>query len=431
MKRTINVALLLYIVIILGTSQLINAETAEYPTWRSTDKWIYNMTIEGNPNYQRYSIYVREWGEYYKEESLVYETFETHYITRTLENSTEYGNISIRIQDTRHITRTDYKTAFSDELTYIQYERDHENRTIRTKIKYDPFIDPYGFPLNMGDKWNQTVQMNITTGVYRGANLSKPDDEDLVKPLSVVTETGEFYFHCTSIEEIEVAIADNEMYMYLNQTTNWIDITFTTLRIVQDDEETDTDGTYVVEYYNNSVGNVVKRETFTDWKLNITATLAFYRYTKTDEPWEPPEPTTEEGSEFCLCAGAIAVLLVLLLSFVVVRRRRFEEDRLTREYIEDVDTKTELVELCEEAGLSPKGSKSELRRRLLAYVEEMEEKEGEGGEEESETEEEGEDEFDIGEGEEEEIPGDIEDEERSEDRGEIKEIDDDENRGGE
>ncbi len=420
MKRTIFLAVLLCVLTILSTCPQASAETAESPTWQPWNKWLFNMTIEGNTNYHRVLIYTHAWGEY-DDEGTTINTFVTHYITNTLLDSNEYGDIRIRADETRHITRLDYKTAFSEEMKTINYERNHEDRTIKTKTKYDTFIDPYSFPLNVGDKWDNTVKMNITTTIWEGANLTKLSDENKISE-TVHTETREFYYNCDDMVEVDITLADNDKYYYLNQTTTWTEITFNTFRIVQDDEVSDTDGNYIVEYYNASVGNIVKRETFTDGDLNTTALLAFYKYKKTDEPWDPPDRPPEGGSEFCLCVGAIAIILVLLFSFVTIRRRRFEEDRFSKEYIEDVDTKTELVELCEEADLSPKGSKSELRKRLLAYAEEMEE-EGEGDSEDEDEE----DEFDLGK-DEEESPEDIEDEEGLVDEEEIEEIGDDEDK---
>jgi hypothetical protein len=49
-----------------------------------------------------------------------------------------------------------------------------------------------------------------------------------------------------------------------------------------------------------------------------------------------------------------------------------EDPRFTRENLEGIKTKAELVELCEEAGLRKSGKKEELRDRLLKYAEEKE-----------------------------------------------------------
>jgi hypothetical protein len=49
-----------------------------------------------------------------------------------------------------------------------------------------------------------------------------------------------------------------------------------------------------------------------------------------------------------------------------------EDPRFTKENIEGVKTKAELVALCEEAGLKKSGKKEELRDRLLKYAEEKE-----------------------------------------------------------
>lgn len=49
-----------------------------------------------------------------------------------------------------------------------------------------------------------------------------------------------------------------------------------------------------------------------------------------------------------------------------------EDERFTEEYIENVATKAELVELCQDAGMKKSGRKEELRERLLQYVKERE-----------------------------------------------------------
>jgi hypothetical protein len=49
-----------------------------------------------------------------------------------------------------------------------------------------------------------------------------------------------------------------------------------------------------------------------------------------------------------------------------------DDERFTREYIENIGTKVELQDLCQEAGLKKSGRKEELRERLLEYVRERE-----------------------------------------------------------
>ena len=49
-----------------------------------------------------------------------------------------------------------------------------------------------------------------------------------------------------------------------------------------------------------------------------------------------------------------------------------KDPRFTKENIEGIKTKAELVALCEEAGLKKSGKKEELRDRLLKYAEEKE-----------------------------------------------------------
>jgi hypothetical protein len=51
-----------------------------------------------------------------------------------------------------------------------------------------------------------------------------------------------------------------------------------------------------------------------------------------------------------------------------------EDSKFTKENIESMKTKAELVALCEEAGLKKSGKKEEIRERLLEYAESLEEK---------------------------------------------------------
>ncbi|UCE36245.1 MAG: hypothetical protein JSW00_11975 [Thermoplasmata archaeon] len=55
------------------------------------------------------------------------------------------------------------------------------------------------------------------------------------------------------------------------------------------------------------------------------------------------------------------------------KAKKLKEQRFTKEYIESIGTKAELVALCEEAGLKKSGTKDELRSRLLQYVKETRE----------------------------------------------------------
>lgn len=411
MKKVVSIAVFVCLLTITIISHGLAAKTIEKPTWRTANEWQYNMTIEGIPATQRYTIYWVGWGEFYDNEGTEHKSFEVRYITNIIEKSGENDRKYTRTVDARYITRSDFKLGKSLETTRIFYKENPENRTITTIINYDPFVDFYSFPIIVGDRWNQTSELKIERAVYRGPDIK---EENLIEN-STEAQIRSYYFHCTGEEEINVTIADNPEYDEENVTSNWTKNTFKTLRIVQDDEEKDTDGTYTVEYWNTTVGNIVKRETFIDGNLNSTSSLVYYQYKITDEPYEPKDLVFEEQpSELCLCIAAIALLVILIIAFIIIRRRQLEEeDRFTREYIEDIDTKAELIELCEEAGLSPKGSKGELRRRLLSYA--MEKEEEEEGLEEGEEIPDEEDEFDLGEDEEEDLERELEDEEGEED----------------
>jgi len=72
--------------------------------------------------------------------------------------------------------------------------------------------------------------------------------------------------------------------------------------------------------------------------------------------------------------GGLGVIVVLLgVGVIRIRRRAVEEEELTKESIMRLETRGECIELCKQMGLDTKGSKKQLRKRLLKYIEEQEE----------------------------------------------------------
>ena len=128
-----------------------------------------------------------------------------------------------------------------------------------------------------------------------------------------------------------------------------------------------------MDYYNITKGNIVRKEIWEDGELNVTWSLVYTDYIYSEDPFVPPKRGDEDNPEVFLCLSGIVILAILIIAFMVIRRRSIpKEERFTKEYIDAVDTKTELIELCEEAKLSTKGAKGQLRKRLLVYVEELE-----------------------------------------------------------
>jgi hypothetical protein len=412
MRRSVSICLF---IIIIALSQNISAEKADAPTWRPRNVWQYNMTIDGNPNHQTATIYVTGAGSVYDDDNVEHKIYDVNYITNVLENSDDYGHIYTRSIDNRKITRwPNYETSFSIVSTYVYFDYGRENKTIRRTVKYQTFIDFYDFPLQVGDAWSFSSVVNTSTAIYKGASASTPSEEDKIKEFYVL-ETERYFFNCTGTEDVNVVLADDPEYYWANSTANWTAKTLTAIKIIQDDERNDSDGTYIVEYYNASIGNIVKRESYINGDLNSSRILVYYVYVPHEDPYIMEDWTkNDSGSELTLCVAAIAIVIILLLALVIIRRRHLEEDKFTRENIESIETKTELIELCEEAGLSPKGSKSQLRKRLMAYVDEKEKEEAEDEEDDEESEDE--DEFDIGE----------EKKESEEESGDDEEIEDDE-----
>jgi hypothetical protein len=78
------------------------------------------------------------------------------------------------------------------------------------------------------------------------------------------------------------------------------------------------------------------------------------------------------------CEGSNADLKYRLLNYLEgsegkpIGKGEKEDNRFTEKYIREVSTKSELAELCDEAGLKKTGKKEELRERLLEYVKKKE-----------------------------------------------------------
>jgi hypothetical protein len=76
------------------------------------------------------------------------------------------------------------------------------------------------------------------------------------------------------------------------------------------------------------------------------------------------------------CEGSEIELKDRLLVYVdgMPKEESQEDPRFTKESIKSIKTKAELATLCEEAGLKKSGKKEELRKRLLDYIEEKEQR---------------------------------------------------------
>jgi hypothetical protein len=207
------------------------------------------------------------------------------------------------------------------------------------------------------------------------------------------------YNFCTGIEEILLNETDNqEILLGSSVEVNWTKEEAKAFRILQDDEEQDTDGNYKVLYYNITRGNFVRKEIWEEGQLNVTWSLVYTDYFFSTEPEELKLFEEDSNPEVFVCISGIVFLTILIIAFIIIRKRSIPKgERFTKEYIEAVDTKTELIELCEEAKLSTKGAKSQLRKRLIAYVDELEreEREKKQGEEDFEDEVLSEDEVDL------------------------------------
>ncbi len=270
MKKALDTIVILTLIFLSSfiASESTMGQPVEAPTWRVYDLWIYNLTIEGNPNHNYMTTYVTGEGYIFDDNGTLHPNFDVSYVQIILEDSVEYGHINVSIWDTRRVTRDNQSLVSSEETTYMRYEYGHENYTLEKIIEYDPFMDFYAFPIESGEKWNQTVNQNVSITIMNATSVSS----------TMYNESKTFYFHCTGTENVKVFLADYDGYFLANAPVNWTETTFTTLRIVQDDEEMDTDGTYVVVYHSEMVGNIVKREVFTDGSLNTTALLAYYEY---------------------------------------------------------------------------------------------------------------------------------------------------------
>jgi len=352
----------------------VRAQSADVPNWRLENIWQYNVTIADTPGNHRATVLVTKWGEYSDDNNTKFDTFLVSYITNTAFYNDTYGTLDIRDVETRHITRTEYKMTFTEQNTTYYYEHTVENVTEVRITNYNQMIDFFNFPLQVGDKWQQSIIANTTTQI----KVKKPTSWEIVSE-DVTHDTLVLYSECTGIEDITLTITDNEEALRDSSLpANWTETAVSAFRIVRDDEEQDTDGTYTVDYYNVTRGNIVRKEMWKDGDLNVTWSLVYTDFIYSEEPFKPPAPDDGDDPGVFLCIFGIAILVILIITFFVIRSRSIpKEERFTREYIEAVDTKTELIELCEEAKLSTKGAKSQLRKRLLVYVEELEREERE------------------------------------------------------
>jgi hypothetical protein len=379
MKRVLSVIVMINLIFIPFLAPYAGSENggdaiAKMPGWRTYDIWQYNMTIPSKPGHQTATIAVRGQGSYVADNGKENRSFDTYYITNVNETNEEYGFIYNRTQDQRQIIMYDYTWAISNIVTHIANGTDIKNLTkIKKIIKYDPWIDQYNFPIRVGNSWNQSVITNISTAIYK----YDEEGEEYSIGDSQTTATITTYYHCTGIEPVSVILADNEHYYLPNQIVNWSREDFDCFIIKQDTEIDDLDGNYIVEYYNETVGNIVKKEEFKNGELYSTRCLVYmdYVYTEYIDPPNPPDPPGNPYASFFLWAGLGIIIILLGVGIIRIRRRTLEEEGLIREDVMALENRSEFAELCKKMGLSTKGSKNQLKKRLLKYIEEEESKE--------------------------------------------------------
>lgn len=346
------------------------AQGADVPNWRTGTIWQYNITIADQTGNHKATLKNAGWGDYTDPNGTVFDTWNIFYTLNTVHSNESFGTLKIRDSDQRSVTRFDYKTGFSTRKVTYNYTYGKENITVWYITNYYPLIDTFNFPLQVGDQWLNEIYYNTTIEVKSA--IDELISQDIEKGTFVI------YNNCTGIEEILLNETDNqEILLGFSVEVNWTKDEVEAFRIIQDDEEQDTDGNYKVFYYNFTRGNFVRKEFWENHQLNMTWSLVYTDYFFSPEA-EEYEESGEDNPEVFLCLSGIVFLAIIVIAFMIIRKRSIPKgERFTKEYIEAVDTKTELIELCEEAKLSTKGAKSQLRKRLLAYVAELEREERE------------------------------------------------------
>ena len=368
-----------------------SAQSADVPNWRTSTIWQYNVTIADQPGNNKATIKNVGWGDYTDPNGTKFDTWNIYYTLNTAHSNESYGTLNIRDSDQRSVTRFDYKTGFSTRKVTHNYTFGQENITVWYITNYFPLIDTFNFPLQVGNQWQDEIYYNTTIEV-------KSASHELISQ-DVEKGTYMIYNFCTGIEELLLNETDNqEILLGSSVEVNWTKEEAKAFRILQDDEEQDTDGNYKVLYYNITRGNFVRKEIWEEGQLNVTWSLVYTDYLFSTEPEELKLFEEDSNPEVFVCISGIVFLTILIIAFIIIRKRSIPKgERFTKEYIEAVDTKTELIELCEEGKLSTKGAKSQLRKRLIAYVDELEreEREKKQGEEDFESEVLSEDEVDL------------------------------------
>jgi hypothetical protein len=385
MKRVLSVIVMINLIFIPFLAPYAGSEDsgdamAKMPGWCPTNIWQYNMTIPskldptGEPVNQTATIFVAGQGSYFADNGTEYRTFDAYYTTNTNETNEEYGFIYNRTQDHITVIMYNYKWAFSERETRLAKGTDIKNFSRILKItKYDPWMDQYNFPIMVGNSWNQSVVLNISTVIYK----LNEDLEEYKADESQTVDTIATYYRCIGTKNVTVTLADNKYYYKPNQIVNWSRETFDCFMIKQDTELADSDGSYIIEYYNETVGNIVKKEEFKNGELYSTRCLVYkdYIYREYVEPVDPDDSQGSPYASFFLWAGLGIIVILLGVGIIRIRRRSLEEEGLTREEVMGLESRSEFAELCKEMGLSTKGSKSQLKKRLLKYIEEEESKE--------------------------------------------------------
>jgi len=361
------------------------ADEVSTPTWRPEHVWQYNRTIAEIPGNHTLTIYVR-WSVY-EEGGKQVPAYEASYITNIVENSTEYGWTYHRIVDTRTLARSNLSLMISNELSYGIYEHSGLNYTRNKVTKYDPWIDLFNFPIRVGDSWtvssvadvtinNKTIQLKegVDPSQIDWNNLTQEELEDLFEltelPVETYNKTISMEFKCIGTMNVTLVVADNPYYFWPDAIANWTTETYVTYLIrVQSDEEKAV-GEYELWYYSDDVGNLVLIEKYSSSGDILSRTvLAATNFGGYVPPIEDPFAKKEDSLASYLLWGGFGILMIALVAGMYRIRKREVEEELTKEDIEAIESRSELARLCEEKGLSTKGSKKVLRKRLLRYVE--------------------------------------------------------------
>ena len=92
--------------------------------------------------------------------AMVPSSFIISQITNTAFYNDTYGTLFIRDREKKHVSRTDYKLAFTERNITYQYEHTIDNVTEVRITNYNQMIDLFNYPLQVGKKWQQNILKN-------------------------------------------------------------------------------------------------------------------------------------------------------------------------------------------------------------------------------------------------------------------------------